>query len=85
MDSVSCVTCSKTFWGDEYKTHCQCIIRFWMKQVRNPWVTSSLPSLLHQLLLPQQGAGVLLILIGVFIRGPGWLWFWPGMTWDPQL
>lgn len=20
--------------------------------------------------------------IGVFIRGPGWMWFWPGMTWD---
>lgn len=20
--------------------------------------------------------------IGVFIRGPGWMWFWPGETWD---
>ena len=20
--------------------------------------------------------------IGTFIRGPGWMWFWPGMTWD---
>lgn len=25
---------------------------------------------------------VLLIFIGVFIRGPGWMWFWPGQTWD---
>ena len=25
---------------------------------------------------------VVLIQIGVFIRGPGWLWFWPGQTWD---
>ena len=24
----------------------------------------------------------LLIIIGVFIRGPGWMWFWPGQTWD---
>lgn len=23
-----------------------------------------------------------LIFIGVFIRGPGWMWFWPGQTWD---
>ncbi|MFQ5505815.1 MAG: cytochrome C [Planctomycetota bacterium] len=23
-----------------------------------------------------------LIFIGVFIRGPGWMWFWPGETWD---
>ncbi len=23
-----------------------------------------------------------LIVIGVFIRGPGWMWFWPGQTWD---
>ena len=23
-----------------------------------------------------------LIIIGVFIRGPGWMWFWPGQTWD---
>jgi hypothetical protein len=25
---------------------------------------------------------VLLIVIGTFIRGPGWMWFWPGETWD---
>lgn len=25
---------------------------------------------------------VLLIFIGTFIRGPGWLWFWPGEFWD---
>jgi hypothetical protein len=24
----------------------------------------------------------LMIIIGTFIRGPGWLWFWPGETWD---
>jgi len=23
-----------------------------------------------------------LIFIGTFIRGPGWVWFWPGQTWD---
>ncbi len=23
-----------------------------------------------------------MIVIGTFIRGPGWMWFWPGMTWD---
>src|SRR5881409_2937691 len=23
-----------------------------------------------------------LIFIGTFIRGPGWIWFWPGQTWD---
>ncbi len=22
------------------------------------------------------------IIIGTFIRGPGWMWFWPGQTWD---
>src|SRR3972149_2278380 len=21
-------------------------------------------------------------IIGTFIRGPGWMWFWPGQTWD---
>ena len=21
-------------------------------------------------------------MIGTFIRGPGWIWFWPGQTWD---
>jgi len=25
---------------------------------------------------------ILLIFIGTFIRGPGWIWFWPGETWD---
>jgi hypothetical protein len=25
---------------------------------------------------------VVLIVIGTFIRGPGWMWFWPGETWD---
>ena len=25
---------------------------------------------------------VLLAIIGTFIRGPGWMWFWPGQTWD---
>jgi hypothetical protein len=25
---------------------------------------------------------LLLIVIGTFIRGPGWMWFWPGQTWD---
>jgi len=25
---------------------------------------------------------VLMIVIGTFIRGPGWMWFWPGQTWD---
>jgi hypothetical protein len=25
---------------------------------------------------------ILLIIIGTFIRGPGWVWFWPGQTWD---
>ncbi len=25
---------------------------------------------------------LVLIVIGVFIRGPGWMWFWPGQTWD---
>jgi hypothetical protein len=25
---------------------------------------------------------IVLIIIGTFIRGPGWVWFWPGQTWD---
>ena len=25
---------------------------------------------------------VLMIVIGTFIRGPGWMWFWPTQTWD---
>lgn len=24
----------------------------------------------------------LMIIVGTFIRGPGWMWFWPGQTWD---
>lgn len=24
-----------------------------------------------------------MVFIGTFIRGPGWMWFWPGQTWDP--
>jgi Cytochrome b(C-terminal)/b6/petD len=23
-----------------------------------------------------------MVVIGTFIRGPGWIWFWPGQTWD---
>jgi hypothetical protein len=23
-----------------------------------------------------------LAVVGTFIRGPGWMWFWPGQTWD---
>jgi hypothetical protein len=25
---------------------------------------------------------VVMVVVGTFIRGPGWLWFWPGQTWD---
>ena len=25
---------------------------------------------------------VVMIVIGTFIRGPGWMWFWPTQTWD---
>ena len=32
------------------------------------------------------GAGLAIwlaaIFVGTFIRGPGWMWFWPGQTWD---
>ncbi len=28
------------------------------------------------------GLWVLMVIIGTFIRGPGWMWFWPGETWD---
>jgi len=28
------------------------------------------------------GLWVLMIIVGTFIRGPGWMWFWPGQTWD---
>ena len=30
------------------------------------------------------GLWVLMIVIGTFIRGPGWMWFWPGQTWDAE-
>jgi hypothetical protein len=30
------------------------------------------------------GLWVLMITIGTFIRGPGWMWFWPTMTWDAE-
>jgi cytochrome b/b6/petD-like protein len=30
------------------------------------------------------GLWVLMVVIGTFIRGPGWVWFWPGQTWDPN-
>jgi len=26
-----------------------------------------------------------LIVIGVFMRGPGWVWFWPWQMWDPHV
>jgi hypothetical protein len=28
------------------------------------------------------GLWTLMIVIGTFIRGPGWMWFWPTQTWD---
>jgi hypothetical protein len=32
------------------------------------------------------GAGLIIwlgaIVVGTFVRGPGWMWFWPGQTWD---
>ncbi len=28
------------------------------------------------------GLWLTMIFIGVFVRGPGWMWFWPGATWD---
>ncbi len=28
------------------------------------------------------GLWVVMIIIGTFIRGPGWMWFWPTETWD---
>ncbi|MFY9529738.1 MAG: hypothetical protein WBC04_11550 [Candidatus Acidiferrales bacterium] len=30
------------------------------------------------------GLWVVMITIGTFIRGPGWMWFWPSMTWDAE-
>ncbi len=31
------------------------------------------------------GLWVVMVVIGTFIRGPGWVWFWPGQTWDHNL
>jgi hypothetical protein len=28
------------------------------------------------------GLWVVMIVVGTFIRGPGWMWFWPTQTWD---
>ncbi len=28
---------------------------------------------------------ITLIVIGVFMRGPGWVWFWPWQYWDPHV
>jgi hypothetical protein len=30
------------------------------------------------------GLWVAMIVIGTFIRGPGWMWFWPTSTWDAE-
>ncbi|MGH9776132.1 MAG: cytochrome C [Candidatus Acidiferrales bacterium] len=30
------------------------------------------------------GLWVAMICIGTFIRGPGWMWFWPTQTWDAE-
>jgi hypothetical protein len=30
------------------------------------------------------GLWVAMVIIGTFIRGPGWMWFWPGTTWDAE-
>src|SRR5205809_1277398 len=30
------------------------------------------------------GLWVVMISIGTFIRGPGWMWFWPTSTWDAE-
>jgi cytochrome b/b6/petD-like protein len=30
------------------------------------------------------GLWMLMITIGTFIRGPGWMWFWPTQTWNAQ-
>ncbi len=30
------------------------------------------------------GLWVVMISIGTFIRGPGWMWFWPTQTWDAE-
>ncbi len=31
-----------------------------------------------------EGMWLVLTLIGTFIRGPGFMWFWPTQTWDPD-
>jgi Cytochrome b(C-terminal)/b6/petD len=31
-----------------------------------------------------EGMWLVLTLIGTFIRGPGFMWFWPTATWDPD-
>lgn len=31
------------------------------------------------------GLWITLIVIGVFMRGPGWVWFWPWQEWDPHI
>lgn len=31
------------------------------------------------------GLWTTLIVIGVFMRGPGWVWFWPWQEWDPHI
>ncbi|MEE8300583.1 MAG: hypothetical protein V3R28_04700 [Desulfatiglandales bacterium] len=28
---------------------------------------------------------IILIIIGVLMRGPGWVWFWPWQEWDPHI
>ncbi len=30
------------------------------------------------------GLWVVMVVIGTYIRGPGWMWFWPWMEWDPR-
>jgi hypothetical protein len=35
-------------------------------------------------LIGLEGMWIMLMLIGTFIRGPGFMWFWPTQTWDPD-
>ncbi|MCS6861116.1 MAG: hypothetical protein NZT92_12435 [Abditibacteriales bacterium] len=30
------------------------------------------------------GLWVVMVVIGTFMRGPGWMWFWPWERWDPH-
>ncbi len=30
------------------------------------------------------GLWVVMVIIGTFVRGPGWMWFWPWQRWDPH-